>query len=118
MRTKPLSGLRLGIFGKGGAGKNFGVLVHAGWSKKRALYFNVLSALSFLLGRIVTYAASFEIDVTFLLPLAAGNFIYIAASDVVPEVNKHPELARSILHFGCFVAGAAILYVLAALHGH
>ncbi len=96
MRTKPLSGLRLGIFGKGGAGKNFGVLVHAGWSKKRALFFNVLSALSFLLGGIVTYAASFEVDVTFLLPLAAGNFIYIAASDLVHNLERRERNAACV----------------------
>jgi len=51
--------------------------------------------------------------VSFLLPLAAGNVIYIAASDLVPEVNKQRDLKRSALHFGCFLAGAAILYVLA-----
>ncbi len=96
---------------------DFGVLVHAGWSKKRALLFNVLSALTFVLGGIVAYTASFEMDVTFLLPFAAGNFTYIAASDLVPEVNKQRDLTRSALHFGCFVTGAAILYLLACLGG-
>lgn len=96
---------------------DFGVLVHAGWSKKKALLFNVLSALTFLLGALLAYAASFEMDVSFLLPFAAGNFIYIAASDLVPEVNKQRDLARSALHFGCFVAGAALLYALTGLQG-
>lgn len=96
---------------------DFGVLVHAGWSKKKALLFNVVSALTFLVGALLAYAASFEMDVSFLLPFAAGNFIYIAASDLVPEVNKQRDLARSALHFGCFVAGAALLYALTGLSG-
>jgi zinc and cadmium transporter len=96
---------------------DFGVLVHAGWSKGRALLFNVLSASTFLLGGILAYAASFEMDVGFLLPFAAGNFIYIAASDLVPEVNKQRDLRRSAIHFACFLAGAAVLYLLAGCLG-
>lgn len=92
---------------------DFGVLVYSGWSKKRALVFNFASALTFLLGGILAYLASFRMDVTFLLPLAAGNFIYIAASDLVPEVNKQRDLARGVLHFGCFLLGGGILYLLA-----
>jgi zinc and cadmium transporter len=96
---------------------DFGVLVHAGWSRRMALLFNVASASTFLLGGLVAYFASATLDVTFLLPLAAGNFIYIAASDLVPEVNKQRTLARGALHFGCFLAGLAVLYLLAPRAG-
>ena len=68
---------------------DFGVLVHGGWRKGQALLFNLLSGLTFLLGGLVAYAASATIDVKALVPFAAGNFIYIGASDLVPEVNKH-----------------------------
>lgn len=67
---------------------DFAVLIHGGWEKRWALLFNVLSALTFLLGGITTYAASFHLHVAFLLPFAAGNFLYIGASDLAPEVNK------------------------------
>ncbi len=96
---------------------DFGVLVYSGWSKQRALLFNFASALTFLLGGILAYLASFRMDVTFLLPFAAGNFIYIAASDLVPEVNKQRDVARGALHFGCFLLGIGLLYGLALL-GH
>jgi len=92
---------------------DFGVLVYSGWSRRRALLFNVLSALTFLLGGIVAYVASFKADVLFLLPLAAGNFIYIAASDLVPEVNKPRNLRHGAVHLGFFLAGALALYLLA-----
>jgi zinc and cadmium transporter len=62
---------------------DFGVLLHSGWSKTQALLFNVLSALVFLAGGLLAYAASFSIDIAFLTPFAAGNFLYIGASDLV-----------------------------------
>lgn len=60
---------------------DFGVLVHGGWDKRKALLFNLLSGLTFPLGGVVAYAASRELDVRWLVPLAAGNFLYIGASD-------------------------------------
>lgn len=93
------------------------MLVQAGWSKGRALLFNLMSASTFLLGGVIAYLASFEMGVSFLLPFAAGNFIYIAASDLVPEVNKQRDLKRSVLHFGCFLGGVAVLYLLARVLG-
>jgi zinc and cadmium transporter len=88
---------------------DFGVLVQGGWSKKRALIFNVLSGLTFLLGGLVTYALSFQMDVSCLIPFAAGNFLYIGASDLVPEVNKHHDLKANALHLLAFVLGLALL---------
>ena len=64
------------------------------------------------MGGILAYAASFEIDVAFLVPFAAGNFIYIAASDLVPEVNKVHGLKTGLVLFGSFIAGIALLALL------
>jgi zinc and cadmium transporter len=94
---------------------DFGVLIHGGWSKPKALVFNVISGLTFLLGGVLAYLASLQVDVFFLVPFAAGNFIYIGASDLVPEVNKHRSMRRNILHLGAFVAGLSLLLVLTGL---
>jgi zinc and cadmium transporter len=91
---------------------DFGVLLHGGWSRGRALLFNLLSGLTFLVGGLVTYAASEAVDVAFLVPFAAGNFIYIGASDLVPEVNKHQRLATAAVHFAAFSAGIGILWAM------
>jgi len=88
---------------------DFGVLVHGGWSRKKALLFNLLSASTFLLGGLLTYALSFSDWIYFLIPFAAGNFIYIGASDLIPEVNKHESFLRNILHFCCFSIGILLL---------
>jgi zinc and cadmium transporter len=92
---------------------DFGVLVHGGWSKARALLFNVLSALTFLVGGLLTYGLSFAVDVSYLIPFAAGNFVYIAAADLVPEVNRHPSLVANAVHLLMFLLGTGLMYVAA-----
>jgi zinc transporter ZupT len=47
-----------------------------------------------------------------LVAFAAGNFIYIGASDLVPEVNKHRDASSSRLHFMAFAAGLLLLWML------
>lgn len=91
---------------------DFGVLVHGGWEKRKALIFNVLSALTFLVGGLLAYVLSFNIDISFLIPFAAGNFIYIGASDLVPEVKEHGSLRVNIVNFFAFVAGLALMLII------
>lgn len=91
---------------------DFGILLHGGWSKGQALLFNGLSSLTFLAAALLAYAASFQIDIGFLVPFAAGNFVYIAASDLVPEVNKHQSLGVNALHFASFLGGMLLLLAL------
>lgn len=87
----------------------YGVLLHGGWSKGHALLVSLASSLTFLLGGLFAFAASVQVDVSFLVPFAAGNFLYIAASDLVPEVNRHHRIAVNLLHFFAFAAGIALL---------
>jgi zinc and cadmium transporter len=88
---------------------DFGVLLHGGWEKRRALLYNMLSALTFLAGGLLAYAASFRLDVAFLVPFAAGNFIYIGAADLIPEVKAHAELRANLVHFAAFCVGVALM---------
>ena len=89
---------------------DFAVLIHGGWKRRRALLFNLLSGLAFLVGGLVAYGVSGTLDVTLLVPFAAGNFIYIGASDLVPEVNRHGNATVNFVHFTSFVAGVAVLW--------
>ena len=90
---------------------DFGILIHGGWKKQRALLYNFLSALTFLIGGLVTYTVSAKIDVTYLLPFAAGNFIYIAAADLIPEIKHEDNPTRNIYHFIAFGVGLLLLWV-------
>ncbi len=88
---------------------DFGILVHGGWKPARALLYNFLSALTFPLGGLAAFGLARAADVAFLLPFAAGNFIYIAAADLIPEVKHHVSLRQSALHFVFFATGLALL---------
>jgi zinc and cadmium transporter len=98
---------------------DFGVLVHGGWSRRRALLYNLGSGLAFPAGMLAAWVVSTRIDVDWLIPFGAGNFLYIGSADLIPEVKGAHALHRSVLHLACFVAGLALLLALRiAFHGH
>lgn len=84
---------------------DFGVLVHGGWSPRRALAFNFLSALTFLLGGVAVWSIGARVEVEALVAVGAGNFLYIAAADLVPEFRTTQQLSRGVERFFGFVAG-------------
>lgn len=94
---------------------DFGVLLHAGFSKKRALMLNFFSALAAVLGGILALIFSNSIPglQQFLVPIAIGGFIYIAGSDLIPEIHKHSHnLKSSLLQIIAFLVGIGIMYLL------
>jgi len=90
---------------------DFGVLIYGGFSKARALTFNYISAMTAIAGGVIGYFASsfMETSIVYLLPFAAGNFIYIAAADLIPEIKHGVSLRRSIIHFFVFLAGIGLM---------
>lgn len=89
---------------------NFSVLVHGGFTKVKALFLNAISSFSFLVGGLLTYFVASKIDVSFLLAFAAGNFLYIAASNLVPEIHKDCHfIKKNLVHFIAFLLGLALL---------
>ncbi len=88
---------------------DFGILIHGGWNKNKALLFNFLSALTIVPGALLVYFVSSGIDTTFLLPFAAGNFIYIASSDLIPEVKSKENLFEGLLYFISFLTGIFLM---------
>ncbi len=97
---------------------DFAVLLHGGWSKAKALLLNVISASTFLAGGLIAYGVSSQLEIWFLVPYAAGNFLYIGASDLVPEVNKQRDLKGSLVHLFSFAGGLALMYVVKLFFGH
>jgi len=91
---------------------DFAVLIHGGWEKRKALMFNMLSALTFLAGGLLTYVASFNFGVSFLIPFAAGNFLYIGASDLIPEVKEHENLRVNIKNYLAFISGLVLMLII------
>jgi len=88
---------------------DFGILLRGGWHRTPALVANFASAATIVPGALVAYCLSADVDITMLLSFAAGNFIYIAASDLIPEVKLGRRLRDSLVHFAAFVAGIAMI---------
>lgn len=99
---------------------DFAVLVHGGWKKTAALAYNFASALTFLVGGLLVFAVSSQIDVVFLIPFAAGNFLYIGAADLIPEIKKGKDLRANFVHFLAFTTGLGLLLAMRFVfpHGH
>lgn len=93
---------------------DFGILVYGGFKKVKALFLNFLSAITIVFGGIVGFLLFDKIgeSIVFLLPFAAGSFIYIAASDLIPEIKKQIGFSKSIIHFFVFLFGIALMLLL------
>jgi len=89
-------------------------LLHGGFSKGRALFYNFVTALAAVIGAIVALGLSSQIaNITnFLIPFAAGGFIYIAGSDLIPELHKEIEIKESLMQLGAFVLGILVMIAL------
>jgi zinc and cadmium transporter len=92
----------------------FAILIHGGWSKSKALWYNFLSALTAVAGAIVVlaFARTLEGAPTFLLAFAGASFIYIALSDLVPELHKEISTKRSVIQFIWFIIGIVLMGLL------
>lgn len=86
---------------------DFAVLLHSGYTKRRALWLNFLSALTAILGAIVFFVLGevTEISSTYFIPIAAGGFIYIAVADLIPELHKTKEIKHSIFQIMAVTLG-------------
>lgn len=93
---------------------DFGVLLYSGFSKTKAIIYNLLSAFFAILGALIGYLLILNTDqiTQFLIPIAAGGFIYIAASDLIPEINKEENLFKSFLSLIFFVLALFIMKII------
>lgn len=96
---------------------DFGVLVHGGLSVKKALAFNFFSALCAVVGAVLSLAIGphFQGYTVSLVPITAGGFIYIAGSDLIPELHHDVKISRSLLQFGLILLGIGIMSLLVFL---
>ncbi|MDQ3076328.1 MAG: ZIP family metal transporter [bacterium] len=96
---------------------DFAVLLHAGYTRKRALWLNFLSALAAILGTLVAFVLGEggAIFTTWILPIAAGGFIYIAATDLIPELHKTKTVKHSFSQFIFLGLGVVLMYGLTFL---
>lgn len=93
---------------------DFGVFIQAGLSVKKAILYNLLSALFAIFGTLLAFSATSHIDnfALYLLPITAGGFIYIAGSDLMPELHHEIKASTSAYQFFSMLLGAGMLALL------
>ena len=96
---------------------DFGILVHAGFTPSRALLMNFLSGILAIAGVVISLLIGPNVaDYTaFMLPFTAGGFIYIAGSDLIPELHHEHELPGSIAQFAMVLVGVGLMFLLLLL---
>lgn len=96
---------------------DFSILLHGGFSKKKALLLNFTSALMAIIGASLTIAIGNTLEnlESVLIPLAIGGFIYIAGSDLIPELHKETQIKKSIIQLISLILGVMIMFSLTLL---
>jgi zinc and cadmium transporter len=91
---------------------DFGILIHAGYSRGRALFLNFISALTAVAGAIFLFLVGelAEPIIMWILPIAAGGFIYIAIADLIPELHKEKNKFYSIIQVLVAIIGVLIMF--------
>jgi len=91
----------------------FGLLIYGGFSKKNALLVNFFSSLTAFLGAILTLWLSGLSNLkSILVPVAIGGFIYIAGSDLIPEMHKETKISKSLIQILAFLLGITVMLIL------
>ncbi len=90
---------------------DFAVLIHSGYTKKKALWLNFLSALTAVVGAFIAliFGSVAETFTIWVLPIAAGGFIYIALADLIPELHKMNKVKNSVLQFSVLLFGIILM---------
>ena len=97
---------------------DFGVLIHGGFAKRKAVWFNFLTALTAIVGAIIAFVVGTALEgfIPLLIPFAAGNFIYIAGSDLIPELRKdEPDLKKATLQIVSITLGVFMMLLVLLL---
>ncbi len=93
---------------------DFSILIYAGLSKAQAIFYNFLFALTSIFGGIIFYffGSQFTFLVPYMAAFAAGNFIYLATADLIPELHQEDEAKQVMLHTLWLFIGIAIISLL------
>jgi len=96
---------------------DFAILLFSGFSVRRAAIFNMLSACAAFVGALVVLALASSLPLlgSMLLPIAAGNFLYIAGADLMPELHKETRLSQAVLQLIVILCGVGIMQLLTLL---
>jgi len=92
---------------------DFAILLNSGFSRKKALFFNLLASLATVVGALLAYfsLANLEAYLPYILVVAASSFIYIAVADLIPGLHKRTHLAAGVQQMLLICAGVVTIYI-------
>lgn len=91
---------------------DFTILLHSGMRSKQALFYNFLSATTAIIGALIVFVVNTQAFINVLIPFAAGNFLYIAMSDLIPELHRRRSQLGSLIHIIALISGVLLVYFL------
>ncbi len=93
---------------------DFAILLQSGYSRAKALFYNVLSSFTTVLGGVLAYFSLNDVQqwLPYLLALAASSFIYIAVADLIPSLHKKTDTKTSLQQIALIVAGMVLICLL------
>lgn len=93
---------------------DFGILIHAGFSPRKALLMNFLLGVLAVVGVVISLLIGPNVGqyTAFMLPVTAGGFIYIAGSDLIPELHHEKAVGASLAQFVMILTGIGLMYAL------
>ena len=99
---------------------NYGILVYAGFDKARALLLNFGAALSVVVGGVfaIFFLVTVEALSGALIAFSAGAFLYLSASELIPELQEEDDFWKSLAQFGIFLLGLAVIWYLGIIFHH
>ncbi|MFW9822710.1 MAG: ZIP family metal transporter [Candidatus Thorarchaeota archaeon] len=99
---------------------DFGILLNQGYSRKKALLFNILSSLSTIPSAIISFfiLGVFSVVVPYLLAISAASFIYIALTDLTPELHQKTDIKHSIRQIILIFIGILTMTIIILISGH
>jgi zinc and cadmium transporter len=99
---------------------DFGILVYGGFTRTQALFYNFLSAVMAIAGAVIAYffAAAVEHFTEWMVPFAAGGFIYIAAVDLLPELHQTQRFQKAVVQLAFFLLGIGVMWFLTQTFAH
>lgn len=99
---------------------DFSILLYGGFERRKALFYNFLISLTAFGGALTAYFLSDGIKEIgkFLIPFGAGGFIYLAATDMLPELHKTKSRKEAVLQLILILIGIAIIFAVITLVGH
>jgi zinc and cadmium transporter len=92
---------------------DFAILLHSGYSRTKALLYNVLASLTTVIGGVVAYfSLSLAVNaLPYVLAIAASSFIYIAVADLIPGLHRRPAFSATLQQIGLITLGVLVIYV-------